>query len=176
MRSIMPYWNKSTVVSGRSSAEARMLWWNLTDLEIRKRFTERSFLSFGGVPRNVQHVIVSCWLEERLIRKTDSLNSISKSCMKFSTLVITMPNLDVMDDDETGLHRTAAAQVFAFILQALRARPPSALRHDEADRLGTWAVEYDDILRNIPATERKRQEPRASPYNPQRWKAFKQSP
>lgn len=41
-----------------------MLWRNLTGLEIRKRFTERSFLSFDGVPRNVQHVIVSCWLEE----------------------------------------------------------------------------------------------------------------
>lgn len=114
--------------------------------------------------------------ERRLIRKTDSLNSISKSCMKFSTLVIAMPNLDVMDDDETRLHRTAAAQVFAFILQALRVRPPSALRHDEADRLGTWAVEYGDILRNIPVTERKRKEPRASPYKPQRWKAFKRSP
>lgn len=130
---------------------------------------------FDGIAAAVITQVADCG-ERRLIRKTDSLNSISKSCMKFSTLVITMPNLDVMDDDETRLHRTAAAQVFAFILQALRARPPSALRHDEADRLGTWAVEYDDILRNIPVTERKRKEPRASPYKPQRWKAFKRSP
>jgi hypothetical protein len=31
-----------------------------------------------------------------------------------------MPNLDVLGDDETRLHRTAVAQVFAFILQTLR--------------------------------------------------------
>ncbi|PNY19708.1 Uncharacterized protein TCAP_07480 [Tolypocladium capitatum] len=89
---------------------------------------------------------------------------------------VCVPNLDVMDDDETRLHRTAAAQVFAFILQALRARPPPESWHDEAERLDTWAVEYDDVLRNIPATERKRKEPRASPYKPQRWKGFKRSP
>ena len=37
---------------------------------------------------------------------------------------VCIPKLDVMDDDETRLHRTAVAQVFAFILQALRSRPP----------------------------------------------------
>lgn len=41
------------------------------------------------------------------------------------------------------------------------------LPEDETERLDTWAVEYDDILRNIPATERKGREPRASPYKPQ---------
>ncbi|KAF3768287.1 hypothetical protein M406DRAFT_272859, partial [Cryphonectria parasitica EP155] len=89
---------------------------------------------------------------------------------------VCVPNLDVMDDDETRLHRTAVAQVFAFILQAVRASPPPESWHDEAARLGTWAVEYDDILRNIPETERKPKEPRASPYKPQRWKGFKRSP
>lgn len=90
---------------------------------------------------------------------------------------VCVPYLDVMDDDdETRLHRTAVAQVFAFVLQALRAEPPPESWHDDAERLGTWAVEYDDILRSIPATERKRKEPRASPYKPQRWKGFKRSP
>ncbi|KJZ70625.1 hypothetical protein HIM_09980 [Hirsutella minnesotensis 3608] len=89
---------------------------------------------------------------------------------------VCVPNQDVMYDEETRLHRTAVAQVFAFILQALRARPPPETWHDEAETLGTWAVEYDDILRNIPASERKRKEPRASPYRPQRWKGFKRSP
>ncbi|KAF2175844.1 hypothetical protein K469DRAFT_52759 [Zopfia rhizophila CBS 207.26] len=89
---------------------------------------------------------------------------------------VCVPNLDVIDDDETRLHRTAATQVFAPTLQALRERPPPESRHDEAERLDTWAVQYDDILRNIPATERKRKEPRASPYKPQRWKGFKRSP
>ncbi|KAF5136461.1 hypothetical protein E5D57_000223 [Metarhizium anisopliae] len=89
---------------------------------------------------------------------------------------VCVPNLDVMDDDETRLHRTAVAQVFAFILQSLRARPPPETWHDEAETLGIWAVEYDDILRDIPPSERKRKEPRASPYKPQRWKGFQRSP
>ncbi|KJK88393.1 hypothetical protein H633G_07733 [Metarhizium anisopliae BRIP 53284] len=89
---------------------------------------------------------------------------------------VCVPNFDVMDDDETRLHRTAVAQVFAFILQSLRARPPPETWHDEAETLGIWAVEYDDILRDIPPSERKRKEPRASPYKPQRWKGFQRSP
>lgn len=36
---------------------------------------------------------------------------------------VSVPNPDVMDDDETRVHRTAVAQVFAFTLQALRAKP-----------------------------------------------------
>ncbi|OHE90299.1 hypothetical protein CORC01_14409, partial [Colletotrichum orchidophilum] len=80
------------------------------------------------------------------------------------------------DDDENGLHGTAVAQVFAFILQALRAEPPSLSWHDTAAGLHTWAVEYDDVLRNIPETVRKGKEARASPYKPQRWRGFKRSP
>jgi hypothetical protein len=87
---------------------------------------------------------------------------------------VCVPNLDVLDDDETRLHRTAVAQVFVFILQALRVGPPPLSWHDEAAGLDTWAVEYDDVLRNIPATVRK--DPRASPYIPQRWLGFKRSP
>ncbi|RSL85359.1 hypothetical protein CEP52_016164 [Fusarium oligoseptatum] len=91
---------------------------------------------------------------------------------------ICIPKLDVMDDDETRLHRTAVAQVFAFILQALRSPPPPESWHDEADRLGTWAVEYDKILHSIPAEERKSKGKGSpgSPYKPQRWKGFNRSP
>ncbi|KAH8907562.1 hypothetical protein BR93DRAFT_878021 [Coniochaeta sp. PMI_546] len=89
---------------------------------------------------------------------------------------ICVPSLDVLEDDETRLHRTAAAQVFAFILQAIRKRPPPQSWHDEAERLDTWVIEYDDVLRSIPVTERKRGQPRASPYKPQRWKGFQRSP
>ncbi|KAF4126975.1 hypothetical protein GMORB2_0712 [Geosmithia morbida] len=91
---------------------------------------------------------------------------------------VCIPKLDVMDEDETRLHRTAVAQVFAFILQALRSRPPPESWYDEADRLGTWAVEYDDILYSIPAEERrgKGKDARFSPYRPQRWKGFERSP
>jgi hypothetical protein len=87
---------------------------------------------------------------------------------------VCVPNLDVLDDDEIRLHRTAVAQVFAFTLQALRVEPPPQLWHDKAEGLDTWAVEYDDVLRDIPATVRK--EPPASPYKPQCWQGFKRSP
>ncbi|KAH8878691.1 hypothetical protein GQ53DRAFT_756531 [Thozetella sp. PMI_491] len=87
---------------------------------------------------------------------------------------VCVPNLDVLDDDENRLHRTAVAQVFAFILQALRAKSPPQSWHDAAADLDTWAVEYDDVLSKIPETVRK--ERRASPYNPQRWRGFVRSP
>ncbi|EGY23835.1 hypothetical protein VDGD_05273 [Verticillium dahliae] len=89
---------------------------------------------------------------------------------------VCVPNVDVLDDDENRLHRTAAAQVFAFILRALCATPPPLSWHDAAAGLDTWAVEYDDVLRNIPETMRKDKGPRASPYKPQRWRGFKRSP
>ncbi|KAH0441700.1 serine threonine protein kinase [Colletotrichum camelliae] len=88
---------------------------------------------------------------------------------------VRVPNLDVLDD-EHRLHGTAVAQVFAFILQALRAEPPPLSWHDAAAALDTWAVEYDDVLRNIPETVRKGKEARPSPYKPQRWRGFKRSP
>ncbi|KAK1637271.1 hypothetical protein BDP81DRAFT_427086 [Colletotrichum phormii] len=87
---------------------------------------------------------------------------------------VCVPNLDVLDDDENRLHRTAVAQVFAFVIQALRAEPPPPSWHDAAAALDTWAVEYDDVLRNIPESVRK--EARSSPYKPQQWKGFKRSP
>ncbi|EAQ89477.1 hypothetical protein CHGG_06096 [Chaetomium globosum CBS 148.51] len=64
---------------------------------------------------------------------------------------VCVPNQDVLDDDENRLHRTAVAQVFAFIPQALRAPPPPLSWSDAATGLGTWAVEYDDEWRKIPA-------------------------
>ncbi|CRK44215.1 hypothetical protein BN1723_000901 [Verticillium longisporum] len=74
---------------------------------------------------------------------------------------VCVPNLDVLDDDDNRLHRTAVAQVFAFILRALCAEPPPMSWHDAAAKLDIWAVEYDDVLRNIPET---------------RWQGFKRSP
>ncbi|KAF6786585.1 hypothetical protein CSOJ01_15399 [Colletotrichum sojae] len=84
---------------------------------------------------------------------------------------VCIPNLDVLDNDENRLHRTAVAQVFAFIIQALRTKPPPPSWHDAAAAIDTWAVEYDDVLRNIPESVRK--EARDSPYKPQRWQGFK---
>ncbi|CAI0652034.1 unnamed protein product [Colletotrichum noveboracense] len=58
---------------------------------------------------------------------------------------------------------TAVAQVFAFILQALHTKPPPSSWHDATTAL---AIEYDDVLRNIPETVRKGKEARLSPYKP----------
>ncbi|KAL1845632.1 hypothetical protein Daus18300_014487 [Diaporthe australafricana] len=88
---------------------------------------------------------------------------------------VCVPNLDVLEDDENRLHRTAVAQVFAFILRAIRARPPPQSWHEAAERLDTWGVEFEDVLSKIPATVRKAKE-RASPYKPQRWRGFTRSP
>ncbi|KAH8651684.1 hypothetical protein BGZ61DRAFT_500921 [Ilyonectria robusta] len=87
------------------------------------------------------------------------------SCVYYSVCV---PSLDVQDDDETRLHRTAVAQAFAFVLQAIRSPPPRQSWHDATEHLDTWSVEYEDVLRSIPATDRKPR--RETPYKPQRWK------
>ncbi|KAI1370348.1 hypothetical protein F4677DRAFT_451471 [Hypoxylon crocopeplum] len=88
---------------------------------------------------------------------------------------VSVPNLDVLDDDENRFYRTAVAQVFAFVLRALQAPPPPESWYDRAiATLDTWAVEYEDVLKKIPQSVRK--QPHASPYRPQRWKGFVRSP
>ncbi|OAA41679.1 hypothetical protein NOR_05187 [Metarhizium rileyi] len=47
----------------------------------------------------------------------------------------------ILPKSTSRLHRTAVAQVFAFVLQSLRAGPPPETWHDEAETLGIWAVE-----------------------------------
>ncbi|KZZ90804.1 hypothetical protein AAL_07030 [Moelleriella libera RCEF 2490] len=84
-----------------------------------------------------------------------------------STIVfysVRAPNLDVIDDDENRLHVTAVAQVFAFVVQALRAEPCPSSWHDAALTLDTWAVQYDNVLRKTPETTREGKEAPASPY------------
>jgi hypothetical protein len=93
------------------------------------------------------------------------------SCVYYSVCI---PSLDVEDDDENRLHRTAVAQVYAFVLQAIRSPLPSEAWHNAADQLDTWAVEYDDVLRSIPTTLRKAK--RTTPYRAQQWKGFTRSP
>ncbi|CEI70932.1 unnamed protein product [Fusarium venenatum] len=93
------------------------------------------------------------------------------SCVYYSVCI---PSLDVEDDDENRLHRTAVAQVYAFVLQAIRLPLPSQAWYDAADSFGAWAVEYDDLLRSILTTLRKAK--RNTPYRAQRWKGFTRSP
>jgi hypothetical protein len=83
---------------------------------------------------------------------------------------VCIPSQDVNTDDDTGLHRTTVAQVFAFILRALRAKPPPTTWYEDMAWLDTWAMEYDDILKKIPPMIRKRTY--HTPYNPSSWKGL----
>ncbi|KAI1158978.1 hypothetical protein F5B18DRAFT_47945 [Nemania serpens] len=61
------------------------------------------------------------------------------------------------------------------VLQSPRCSPPLPQEwHDRAKHLGIWDVEFEDVLRDIPETDRK--PPKDSPlYKGQRWR-FKRSP
>ncbi|KAI1823894.1 hypothetical protein F4861DRAFT_539495, partial [Xylaria intraflava] len=68
---------------------------------------------------------------------------------------VCVPNMDVLEDDKDRLHHTFVAQVFAFVLLELRSPPPPLTWHDRAEDLDTWAVEFEDVLRGIPITDRQ---------------------
>ena len=88
---------------------------------------------------------------------------------------VCVPGLDVLEDDENRLHRTAAAQAFAFVLQAILAPPPEQTWYQRAKHLNTWAVEFEDVLRDIPESDRKT--PKSYSYKGGHWKTdFKRSP
>ncbi|KAI1839412.1 hypothetical protein JX266_014377, partial [Neoarthrinium moseri] len=100
---------------------------------------------------------------------------------------ISVPNMDVMDDDENRLHRTAVSQVFAFLLQAIVADPAPQCWSDAAADLETWPVEVDnrqlESPPRLPQTKaEKRAEKRAESkaegrsYTSQEWKGFERSP
>ncbi|KAK3942660.1 hypothetical protein QBC46DRAFT_425807 [Diplogelasinospora grovesii] len=95
---------------------------------------------------------------------------------------VSIPKLDVIDDDPARLHRTAAAQAFAFILQSLRAVKAPPLSWHDAARAGLeiWAVEYDHLLAQIPDAVRRGilrgRRPPAAPYVHQRWHRLEHSP
>ncbi|OJD30786.1 uncharacterized protein BKCO1_5600079 [Diplodia corticola] len=82
---------------------------------------------------------------------------------------ICIPSLDVEDEDENRLHRTAVGQVTAFILRALAAESPTQAWHQATGTLLTWDVEYIDILKNIPETVHNMTRETFS-YRPSRWK------
>ncbi|KAI1321137.1 hypothetical protein F5Y16DRAFT_389253, partial [Xylariaceae sp. FL0255] len=78
---------------------------------------------------------------------------------------VCIPNLDMGQGNEDWLHHTAA----------LRARPLPQTWHDHTKSLDTWAVKFEDILRNIPETDRKPTK-KSPPYKAQHWRNFKRSP
>lgn len=102
------------------------------------------------------------------------MDHIRKGTRKSLESTLLQSFLDVQDDDEIRLHRTAVAQAFAFVLQAIRSPPPHQAWHEATEHLDIWSVEYEDVLRSIPETDRKPR--RETPYKAQRWKGFVRSP
>ena len=81
---------------------------------------------------------------------------------------VNIPRHDFDEDVENQLERTAVSQVFAFIQQALSDEPPDQVWMTAArSQLKRWNIEYVDILKMIPETERKSRD--HSIYKPGRW-------
>ncbi|OJD11444.1 hypothetical protein AJ78_07791 [Emergomyces pasteurianus Ep9510] len=57
------------------------------------------------------------------------------------------PSLDVEEINDDSLHLTAVAQVLAFTLRALVSSSAPQEWYDAVAELGTWLVEYSDILK-----------------------------
>jgi hypothetical protein len=71
---------------------------------------------------------------------------------------VCVTNMEVLDNDEDigNLCLTAVGQAFAFVLQALQARPPTMDWCCAAEQLDLWPVEPNNILARIsqtPSTE-----------------------
>ncbi|KEZ46381.1 hypothetical protein SAPIO_CDS0696 [Scedosporium apiospermum] len=75
---------------------------------------------------------------------------------------VCVPNLDIIEDNENRLHRTAFVQVLAFTLRALRVPLPPQSWNDTASRLGRWVVEFKDMLARF-SNAAARRPPSASP-------------
>ncbi|KAL7918457.1 hypothetical protein ACQKWADRAFT_330772 [Trichoderma austrokoningii] len=87
---------------------------------------------------------------------------------------ICVPRVDVESDVVTGLHRTAAAQVLAFTLRALRAAPIPPEEYVEASRkLWTWNMNVDNLFNKIPPVMRKQR--LNTPHVPENWRPFLQA-
>lgn len=81
---------------------------------------------------------------------------------------VNVPRRDFEEDSDNRLERTAVSQVFAFVQQALEDDPPDQAWISSArSTLKRWKVEFIDVLRKIPETERKSRD--ASAYQPGRW-------
>lgn len=86
---------------------------------------------------------------------------------------LSVPNTDVgettgWEPESAGsnrLHLTAIGQVLIFTLRAMRQKPRDQEWQDKARiNLKKWQVDYDELLLQIPETERK--EPESSEYRP----------
>lgn len=78
---------------------------------------------------------------------------------------VSVPRWDVTTNDKSTLRFTAVAQVFAFALQSLRAKPPAQSWFDRTKSLKTWMVEFEDVLKKIPESVKKKKTQKLSPQS-----------
>lgn len=97
---------------------------------------------------------------------------ISESARLLS-FAVCVPRHDVEANSVTGLHRTAAAQVLAFTLRALRSEQMAPEWYAEARRdLWTWRINPDNVFNSIPPMIRKLE--RYIEYVPHDWRPLLQ--
>ena len=86
---------------------------------------------------------------------------------------VTVPSDEVQDNEVGFLYpRTAVSQVVSLCLMAFRSeRRSHRWQRDAKNRLGKYSIDYEDVLRHMPETERKLTPPsaykeRKYPINP----------
>ncbi|CAK7273572.1 hypothetical protein SEPCBS119000_005729 [Sporothrix epigloea] len=89
---------------------------------------------------------------------------------------LSVPIVDVCDDDETRLYKTAAAQVFVFVLQSFLTDLPPQSWHDAAANIGVWPLNSEDAQSQIIESACNRKNSRASAQEAQRRRSFERSP
>ena len=144
------------------------------DETISSRFNDRrpsmrniSFVRHDYIEKVLSHGNLSRNNVERLCKTLVTIDSLPRQCSSGRS----SPGVaDWIDIDQqgtlSGRSQLLAAcifwQAFAFVLQAIQSPPPRQAWHDAAKRLDIWSVEYEDVLRSIPETDRKPQ--RQTPY------------
>ncbi|CAK7274071.1 hypothetical protein SEPCBS119000_005981 [Sporothrix epigloea] len=81
---------------------------------------------------------------------------------------VSVPSLDVRDDDKARLYKTAVAKVFVFVLQSFLVEPPPQSWHDAAAKLSVWPVDSKDTQSQITELICESEESRTFGHEPQR--------
>lgn len=62
---------------------------------------------------------------------------------------VSIPDIDVCDEDESTLRYSAVGQIFAFIIRAMQAGPRSVQWHDRTANLDVWRSSRSEALLNM---------------------------
>ncbi|PKK53377.1 hypothetical protein CI102_3023 [Trichoderma harzianum] len=62
---------------------------------------------------------------------------------------VSIPDIDVCDEDESTLRYSAVGQIFAFIIRAMQAEPRSVQWHDRTANVDVWRSSRSEALLNM---------------------------